>query len=162
MTDQRGANDTGFRKIVREARLQMQAARSSYYQAKLRGSITRTVRQELAQALLQYYDALWEHKTKRQGVKQAWDESDVDRIPELANETALIEQDTPGDSSNTTQVREQAILTVDPEVLVGLSKQLDSLASDLGFTAGVEEDRPIGRLGAGDKWSDDPKPEAES
>lgn len=148
--------DDGFRRLVRQARLEMQAARQDYFRAKLSQDVSMPVRHQLASSLLAYYDTLWEHKPKRQDVEQAWEKSNVDRIRELANEQRVVEEQAPGDTSNGTARNMPALMAADPEFLVALSKELDSLASDLGFTAGVDEDRQLGRIGDDELWDDHP------
>jgi hypothetical protein len=132
----------------------MQAARQDYFRAKLSQNVTTPILHELASALLAYYDVLWEHKPKRQDVKQAWEESNVDEIRELADQERIVQEEAPGDTHNGTATTMPALMAADPEYLVALSKELDSLASDLGFTAGVEKDRPMGKVGDEDLWAD--------
>lgn len=156
MTESQQSSD-GFRQLVRQSRLQMQRARNEFWGAKLQQSVGWDVRQKLAKAALQYYDTLWEYKEKKQGVSQAWEQSNVDRIRELADETATMPSPAPGDTTNGETIQRPAILAADPEYIVGLSKEMDSLAADLGFTAGVESDRPVGRLGNDDMWEDGPE-----
>lgn len=148
--------DDGFRTLVRHSRLQMQEARNFYYEAKLDQRVERGVRRTLASALIAYYDTLWEYKTKRQDVEQAWDESNVDQIQELKDQVREVQQPAPGDTDNGTTATVPALLAIDPEYLVALSKELDSLAADLGFTAGVEKDRKLGKAGDEELWEDHP------
>jgi hypothetical protein len=103
---------------------------------------------------VQYYDILWEYKTERQSVEQAWGESDIEKIQELANQSRVVDVTAPGRTSNTQQAQKPALAALNPGKLVELTKQLDQIANDLGFAAGVESEREFGQIG-GDEMYDD-------
>jgi hypothetical protein len=147
---------TGFDLLVREARQQMQNARNIYWREKTSGdgSVSWGVRELLARRAVQYYDILWEYKTERQSVEQAWEESDIETIQELANESQAVEVAAPGRTSNTKEVRKPALAALAPEKLVELTKQLDQIANDLGFAAGVESEREFGQIGGEEMYDE--------
>jgi hypothetical protein len=146
----------GFSELVRQSRQQMQLARNHYWREKTSGNggVSWGVRELLARRLVQYYDILWEYKEDKQSVEQAWEESEVDMIESLANETRSVPSEAPGDTSNTQKTQKPALAALPPEKLVELSKQLDSLANGLGFAASVERDREFGQIGGEDLWDE--------
>jgi hypothetical protein len=150
-------NDGGFSLLVREARQQMQNARNIYWHEKTSGdgSVSWEVRELLARRAVQYYDILWEYKTDRQSVEQAWDESDIEMIQQLAHDARTVDVAAPGDTSNTQQVQKPALAALDPSKLVELTKQLDQIANDLGFSAGVKSEREFGQIGGDDMYEEE-------
>lgn len=147
-TDERD-DPGGYANIIKQARLQMYYARNKYHQAISTGSgsVSWNIRQLLATRLLQYYDALFEYKTKNQATSQAWNESDVDLIPQLAEETREIKKPSPGRGGGSDRAEVPALVAVPPSKLVALSKELDQLSNSLGQAAKVEEGTKIGRIG---------------
>lgn len=131
--------DRGFQRIVREAREQMQVARSDYFSAKLSGTVGWKTKHQLARAVRQYYDALWEYRERNNKIKEAWEDSAVDEIPHLSNETTTVEVEAPGDSPSSNAVQRNALVAADPDLLIALSKQLDELANQMGFAAATKE-----------------------
>jgi hypothetical protein len=155
--DENVRSEDGFSRLVREARQQMQNARNHYWREKTSGSggVSWGVRELLARRAAQYYDILWEYKEGKQSVAQAWDKSDVEHIERLAKDTRTVDVPAPGDTGNTQETEKPALAAMDPEALVGLTKQLDQLANDLGFGARVESDREFGQIGSEELWDDE-------
>lgn len=139
--------DGGFLKLIRHAREQMQMARGDYYREKLNGSVSLHTRRELARAAVQYYDVLWEYRVRDQQIKQAWEQSNVDLIQQLSDETAQVATDTPGDSPGSATAERNALVACDPDMVVELTKELDSLANEMGFAAGMRQGRNLGKVG---------------
>jgi hypothetical protein len=150
--DERGGSRTG--RIVEEAKVRMFAARSTYRAARKRNQVTRQVRAELADALEDYYDALWEYADKNQQIKQAWDDSGIGVIEELSTQTVEVARGSPGRGGNAGGAVESAMMQVDPERLVALSKELDYFANRLGFGKEVNNGRTFGRIGSAELWGE--------
>jgi len=150
-------SEDGFTRLVREARQQMQNARNLYWREKNsgNGSVSWDVRELLARRAAQYYDILWEFKDNKQTVEQAWDASDVEVINRLSTETKSVEVEAPGDTSNTKEVQKPALAAISPQRLVELTKQLDTLANELGFAARTESEREFGQIGSQELWDGD-------
>lgn len=149
------ASSAGFQSLVRAVREEMQRARSQYYQEKIwRHSVSKPVRVQLARAALNYYDVLWEFRSKNQEIRKAWEQSDVDAIQRLSNETVAVPTNAPGRSSATQTTEQNALLAIDPDRLVALTKKLDFFANRLGFGAEVTTDRPKGRIGGDERYED--------
>jgi len=143
------------RNLVREKKVEMAEAKTLYRRARNRGvgtDVGRDVRIELATALANYYDAVWEYADQDQQVKQAWDEYEMDAIARLDASTVEVQAPTPGDTSATQTVEESALVVQDPEQLVEWSKQLDYLAMQLGLGKDIDTSRPLGRVGGAERY----------
>lgn len=136
-----------YHQLVLEARWQMQQARNHYWEEQAsRGTISSQTQQMIATRALQYYDVLWEFKDDNPDVRSLWNDSGVDRIKELGSEKRTIEQDAPGDTAATNTVTRTALMTVDPKTVIDLTKKLDDIAKNLGFSAAVDGKLPRDKL----------------
>jgi len=151
--DDRGPR-TASGRIIDQAKQEMFLARQAYRQAQIDGHVSWAVRKELASSLAAYYDALWEYVDENQQVKQAWEDTGLDRIPELADQTVSVTVAGAGRGSNGRQGTRNKLAAQDPGKLVEMSKQLDYFSNQLGFGEPVESGRPFGRIGGEDKWED--------
>jgi hypothetical protein len=142
MSESEEASDRGFRRIVQESREQMQAARSDYFSNKLAGNVSLRVRHQLARAARQYYDALWEYRDRNPSIEAAWEESDVEYIEMLSNDTVYVDVDPPGDAPGNTSEERNALVAAEPEFVLRLTKQLDKIANEMGFAATTKEATP--------------------
>lgn len=112
-------------------------SRQIYYrQMTDKNQITDDLHRELAVSVMQYADVL--------PLDQAQDR--VDSIGELRDAIGSeqrVEVEAAGDTSNTETKLRPAVLSFAPDELVSISKQLDSVASDLGFgpDADAQQDR---------------------
>jgi len=143
------------RNLVREKKVQMAEAKDLYRRARNRGrgtDIGRRVRVELATALMNYYDAVWEYADEDQRVAQAWDEYNMSQIERLDAETVEVPTATAGDTRATELVEESKLVMTDPAQLVEWSKQLDYLAKKLGLGKDIDSNRPTGRIGSEDLY----------
>lgn len=154
-TDDAGDGHNGFLPMIRETREQVQTARWQYFQEKLSGRVSHSARQELAQAALLYYDVLWEYVDNDQGVHQAWQDSDVDLIQQKSHETVTTTAGTPGRGSAKQYREENALVAMDPDTLVELTKKLDYFASEMGFGASPNDGRDLGRIGGAERWGEE-------
>lgn len=142
-------SDAGFLRLIRHAREQMQMARGDYYREKLNGSVSLQTRQQLASAAMQYYDVLWEYRVRDQQIKQSWEESNVDLIQQLNDDTTSVKVETPGDSPGNDTAERNALVACDPNLVIQLTKELDALANEMGFAAGMRQGRSLGKVGGG-------------
>lgn len=140
--------------LVEEAKIEMYMARSQYRRAKKRNQVTLAIRADLADALEDYYDALWEYADKNQQIKQAWEDSGVDAIQELSRQSVEVPTAAPGRGGNAETKTQNATVRTDPERLVALSKKLDYFANALGFGKEVDQGRPFGRIGSDEMWAE--------
>jgi hypothetical protein len=137
-----------YEEIVYEAKARAFKAREQVRREILSGqSVSYEARLQLAQAACAYRDALWDYKDKRQRVAQGWDDSDVDRIQELLNQTVQVPVSTAGDTVANSYEERPALMTADPNWLIGVTKQLDDIAANLDFIGRVHQGRELGKVG---------------
>lgn len=137
-----------YEDLVKEAKRQTLQARNQLRSEMIGSShVSFESRKALAKAALAYRDTLWDYKDKRQNVAQGWDESDIDRLEELLHETSRVPVAAPGDTAANNYEERPALMTVDPWWLIGVTKQLDDIAANLGFLAHVDQQRPLGKVG---------------
>lgn len=96
--------------------------------------VTEAVRRELAERALAYREVLHKYREK-DALDPAWDERDIHWIETKQNQLINVEQPSPRRNSNTETVEKPAILAVDPERIVGVIRELEDVADELGFTA---------------------------
>lgn len=133
-------------RLIYDAREQLQAVRREFWRQRVTGTVSPRVKQELAVASLTLYDILWEHRDE-QKIRNEWEESHVDQLRELLDETVAVESQTAGDSPNSKTETRPAIMSADADWLLSMSKRLDELAKDLGFGASIASSRPIYHAG---------------
>jgi hypothetical protein len=133
-------DDQRPKQVVYDARESVQAARNEVWGELVgRGSVSLHARRQLATAAVQYWDVLKEYGEDR---TTEWEESGVDEIGELVGKTVQVPEPAPGDTSATDMVERPALLSVDPQRLIGVTKRLDTLAKELGFAAGTRDKTP--------------------
>lgn len=143
------ADSTGkYHQLILEARWQMQQARNQAWdELASHGSVSQGTKKQVATRALQYYDVLWEFKETTQTVAEGWKKSDVDKIKQWGTEKTTIQQPAAGDTAATNSRTVPKLMTVDAETIIAISKQLDDIALNLGFSAGVDEGRDLGHIG---------------
>lgn len=139
------ANDDGYspsNRMIMEAREHLQAVRNQFWRERIRGQPSPEIRRELAVAGLQLFDVLWEHR-EEEVVKHDWQESNVGDFISLLNETVEMQQPTPGDSQNSRTESMPALMALSADRLLQMTKDLDQLAKELGFSAEISQSRPM-------------------
>jgi hypothetical protein len=132
-------NDTSrMGRLVSQARVQMQQARSQYWGEGSSGHVSESTLQDLRSSLLQYYDVLREHRSEK-AIKEEWDSKEFDQLPEMISTKVTVESDTAGHGSGSSEDTVPYIQTLSAKELVDISYELDDVAKELGFTAAVDE-----------------------
>jgi hypothetical protein len=130
-------DDQRPKRVVYDARETVQAARNEVWGELVgHGSVSPHARRQLATAAVQYWDVLKEYGDERE---DGWEEAGVDQLGELVGRTVEVAEPAPGDTSATETVKRPALLSVDPQQLIDVTKRLDELAKELGFAAAVAE-----------------------
>lgn len=132
-------DDPRPKRLIYEMREQVQAVRNDYWQESCLGQVSERTRLKLAAVAVQYYDVLYEHREESVLGDDAWNNTGADRLRELLGETVEVDAPAPGDSANPQRERKPAILTIDPEAIVNVTKRLDEISKKLGFSATVGE-----------------------
>jgi len=133
-------DDQRPKRVVYDARETVQAARNEVWGELVgRGQVSLHARRQLATAAVQYWDVLKEYGEDR---STEWEESGVDQIGALVGETVEVPEPAPGDTNANDTVQRPALLSVDPEQLIDVTKELDTLAKELGFAAGTRDKTP--------------------
>lgn len=133
-------------RVVYEAREHLQAVRNQYWRERVSGTASPETKRELAVAAIQLYDVLWEHHDE-DVIQGEWEASGVDELREKLNEEIQVATETSGRSGGVQYETRPAILGVDGDRLVAVSKSLEKLAKGLGFSANVSASRPIYHAG---------------
>lgn len=130
-------DDQRPRRIIYDIREQVQAARNEVYSELVgRGAVSLDSRRQLATATVQYWDVLREYRDERE---DEWEEAGVDQLATAIGSTVAVETAAPGDTTATQTEERPALLSVDAQQILQISKRLDELANDLGFSASVSE-----------------------
>jgi hypothetical protein len=135
-----GQSQGQFYQLIVETRYRMQQARNQYWEEL--GHVSDATHRRLAVALLQYHDVLMEHSDHSETIEEDWKESKVEQVRDLLGQTTPQAVDAPGDTQANDYVQRPAVLEVDAETLISISKDLDNIAAKLDFTASVTESTP--------------------
>lgn len=124
--------------IVREARYEAALAIQTYNRARRDGRVNLAVRKELAQAALDYRDALYEYRIE-DALSQPWDErgrwdEGLDWIESAVDQSVDVEKDLGRRNGNTEPVTRPKLLAVDPRELRDTIRELNDVAKELGFS----------------------------
>jgi hypothetical protein len=128
-------------RVIYRTRERVQEVRNRYHRERVFGGVSDATHRELATVALQYRDVLAEHSDEGV-VKDKWEESGVDNLEALVGQTQTVEEVAPGRTSNTQTVTKPAVLTVPLVEIYHATKELDSLAKELGLAADVREKTP--------------------
>jgi hypothetical protein len=137
--DDSGSNQ--FEKLIAATYRRVVAARQEYTQAQLRGDVTTNHVVDLAKATYEYHSILYEHHDE-DVLDPEWEDRNLDWLNDYRGESVTVEQSAPGMTSNTVEKEIPAILTVNPERIVQLTRKLDTVRKELGFSAQVSESHP--------------------
>jgi hypothetical protein len=129
------------RRLIREAKEQAYHARRQ-----LRHDLpapSGESKRQLAVALADYRDVLSDYRNER-ALDVDWDERevDIDIIDRLLSQTTTASQPLNRRGSPTESVTVQLVEQVDPQVLISVAKELDSIAKELGFAAAAKDPTP--------------------
>jgi hypothetical protein len=102
------------------------------------------LKQELAHAILDYYEELWRDRSEPVA-KSQWENLKVDAIESRVGKQVTVQTDTPGRGRNASTSTRPAITTVPFQVLRDELRKLDEIYKALGYSPDVNEaDRPTG------------------
>jgi hypothetical protein len=144
MSDRYGddtGSETGFRRIIREAKEEAFHARRQLRRDQPSPSVE--TKRNVAAALSDYRDALYDYRDE--GVLETpWDEREVniDELDAYLSQTTTMEQslNRRGGASEVKTV--PLVAKVPAERLFRIGKELDSIAKELGFAASAKEQTP--------------------
>jgi hypothetical protein len=128
-------------RVIYRTRERVQEVRNRYHRERVHGGVTDPTHRELAIVALQYRDVLAEHSDEGV-VRDKWEESGVDNLEALVGQTRTVDEVAAGRTSNTRSVSKPAVLTVPHSQIYHATKELDSLAKELGLAASVREQTP--------------------
>lgn len=140
MTDNE-SDDQRPKRVVYEHEIAALSAIHDYRAAKLNGQVTDRHVRELAQRALDYREVLHKYRSK-DALDPEWDERPIHWIEEYQNRTVQVEQSSGRLNNNTTLAEKPAILSIDPERLVYVIRELEDISDELGFSATISESTP--------------------
>jgi len=121
------------RKIIRTAREEAAAAVRQFNRARVSGNVTLRVRRDLADAALNYYDALHDYRDE-EALREPWEERGIIWLEEAASETVTVQQSLPRANGATKSVERRYLLAVDPAEIRDTIRELHDVAKELGFS----------------------------
>jgi hypothetical protein len=141
MTDDQPERESGFRRLIREAKEEAFHARRELRRELPEPSVG--VKRRVAEALADYRDALWDYHEERV-LQTAWDERDVnvDAIDELLSETVTVQQPVPYRRHATSAKEVPKVADASASELFQIGKELDAIAKELGFAASARDQTP--------------------
>jgi len=143
----------GRENIIKNKKVEWAKARDVYYEHRQRDpDVPLRVRQLLAARLRAYYDSVVEYFDDKQTVKQAFQDTDLDKIPAWDRETVDVTAEVPGRTAATGTQKRTKLQMVEPEQMIEWGKQLDYITTKLGFGKDTPDDRPHGRIGGDERW----------
>lgn len=141
-TSEQDSDDRQPKRVVYEHELAALAAIKEYRQWKFSDRpVPDTITRQLAEEALAFREVLHKYRTK-DALDPEWGDRDIHWIDDYQNRTVLVEEPSPRRNSNTVTEERPAILTVDPERLIDVIRNLDDIADELGFSATIEESTP--------------------
>jgi hypothetical protein len=136
------SNDTVPKQIVYDHEMAALAAVRDYRRKKLGPNpVPDFIQQELAERALSYREVLRKYR-KNGSLDPAWEERDIHWIEGEQNRTVPVEVPSSRRNSNSRTEYKPAILTVDPERIVGVIRELEDISDELGFTANTKQRTP--------------------
>jgi len=150
-------DDPEPRQMIYEIRRRVQAARNRYWAEGVDGEVSDETHRELATAVLQYHDVLYEFRNE--SVLSSDDWPDIAEIRERVGRKARQRTQQGGLSRPATVTLVPAVTQVPIEDVLQLSEDLDDLAKTLGFAAAVEATRPLYDAGKRENYPDPVHPD---
>lgn len=138
MTDEEST--TPADRLVYEAREKMWYAREMYNDQGVDGYASEETHKLLASKLLNYQDALLEHRDEKV-LDHEWPDV-VDEIRRRRGETVEVERSGAGRTNCSVSITRPAVLEIPVEEIVAATHKLDDIAKDLGFGSGVRDQTP--------------------
>ena len=130
-------DDPEPRQMIYDIRRRVQVARNRYWAEGVDGEISDDTHRELATAVLQYHDVLYEFRDE--SILGPGDFPDLAELRERVGKKARQQQPQAGLSRPTTVTLVPAVTQVPIEDILEYSEQLDDLAKTLGFGAKADE-----------------------
>ena len=135
--DDGNAADSTPKQVVYDAEMAALAAIREYRQWKLsEAPVGDEVRRQLAEAALSFKEVLHKYRSKG-ALDPSWEDRNIHWIEEKQNQQVAVKSPTARRNGNAETKRKPAILAVDPEAIVSVIRELEDIADQLGFTAGV-------------------------
>lgn len=133
--------ESGFRRIIRESKEEAFHARRQLRRGLPTPSMA--TKREVAEALADYRDALWDYHGERV-LETPWDdrEVDVDVLDGYLAETVTIERSLDRRGGATEPVKVPKVAEVSSGDLLRIGKELDAIAKELGFAASARDQTP--------------------
>jgi len=128
-------------RLIHYYREQAMGAIDRYNSAVVTQNVSDRVQRDLAQAALNYYYALHEHRDE-DALEEPWDERGIKWLEEIQNETVTVEESLPRSNNTSTVTTKPALLAVDPERLKGVILELNDVAKELELSARVKSSTP--------------------
>jgi ATP-dependent protease HslVU (ClpYQ) ATPase subunit len=125
-------------RLVSQARVQIQQARSQYWEQGSSGRVSESVMRDLRSSLLQYYDVLREHRGEK-AIEEQWESKEFDNLPDMIFSEVSVRAQSAGHGSASRSKTVPYIQTLSAQDLVEISYDLDDVANELGFSASVDE-----------------------
>jgi len=144
-------DDPEPRQMIYEIRRRVQAARNRYWAEGVDGEVSDETHRELATAVLQYHDVLYEFRNE--SVLNTGDWPDIAEIRERVGRKARQRTQQGGLSRPSTVTLVPAVTQVPIEDILQASEDLDDLAKTLGF--GAKADTQTDVFGIDPEWDDD-------
>jgi hypothetical protein len=141
MSDQQPDRESGFRRLIREAKEEAFHARRQL-RRELPSPSTGTKRR-VAEALADYRDLLWDYHDERV-LETPWGERevDVDVLDAFLSETVTVEQPLNRRGGAVKRVQQPKVARISARRLITIGKELDAIAKELGFAASTKETTP--------------------
>lgn len=136
------SRQTAADRLINEAREHLQAVRNQFWRERVNGNVTQHTKRELAIAALQVYDVLFENRDE-DVIRGEWEDSSIPQLESLLAKTVTKARPAPGDTANGDSVQVPAIMAVDADRLLAMTKDLDEIAKNLGHGATIEHQRPM-------------------
>lgn len=134
--------DSRPRQLVHAARERMQQARNQVWSDRTDGSVSRETRRQFIVSLLAYRDVLADYRDDSALKHQdGWEGYDVDWPLDYLQQYVTVSNPSKDPRGGRDTTREPAILHVPIDDLIDVSKKLDEIAVDLGFSAETKRSR---------------------
>jgi hypothetical protein len=130
-------DDSEPRQMIYEMRRRVQRARNHYWSEGVDGEISNKVHRQLAVAVLQYHDVLWEFRDE--SVLGKSDFPDINNLRDKVGRRVYATVPSGGRGRGSSVDEVPAVTTVPVDEILEMSEQLDDLCKTLGFAAKAEE-----------------------
>jgi len=139
-TDDEQRTSPAYR-LIHFYREQAMGAIQRYNTALVNQRVTDRERRDLAQAALNYYYALYEHRDE-DALEEPWDERGISWLEDAQHETVAVEESVPRANGATTVTEKPALLALDADRLKDAILELNDIAKELDLSARVKSSTP--------------------